>query len=94
MDEDLKSLFGRLAEGLGFEVQGSQLIDARRLRRLPEPATPKEMRQRTTMKVTRYTLSQLRAECPPTMTMDAFLQQLLFLYRVAKNKGVLINFEG
>lgn len=93
MEDDLKSLIIKLAEGLGFEIRDEQIVDARKLKRLPDPLTPQEMRQRTTLAVTRYTLTQLRAECPPVMTMDAFLQQLLFLYRIVKNKGVFLDFE-
>ncbi|MEM3594602.1 MAG: hypothetical protein QXS27_07715 [Candidatus Jordarchaeaceae archaeon] len=94
-EDDLKLLLIQLAKGLGFEVDAreNRIIDARKLRYLNEPKTVKEMRQRTTLKVTRYTLHQIRARCPPAMTTDAFLQQLLFLYDAVKNKGVVLDIQ-
>jgi len=89
--EEIVKLLRRLADGLGIELDTP--LDMRKLRRLPDPSTPSEMRQRTTIKVTRYTLSQIRARCPPAMTVDAFIQQLLFLYDVTKNKGVILKME-
>jgi hypothetical protein len=78
-------------KGLGFEIPEEPVIDARKFRRLPPPKTPQEMRQRTTLAVSRYTLSQLRQRCPPVMTMDAFLRLLMFVYDIVVNKGVVIN---
>lgn len=57
--EDLRLLFKRFAEGLGFIVEGNRIIDIRRLRRKKESTLPPEMRKKTTLKVTRYTLQQI-----------------------------------
>ena len=92
--EDFARIVKDFLAGLGLELPPEEpVIDARRFRRLPRPQTPKEMRQRTTMRVTRYTLSQVRARCPPAMTTDMFLRLLLFLYETAVNKGILLNLE-